>query len=698
MRRPPLAAFFALAPLGLLASTTGCTSDVQPTAVPPAPDAYFDPGDASTSGDGYGYGYADGNTTTSPADTNPPDTRPQCGDDLKRCAHAFTLAYVAGQNTVELRGDYRSDAWTKGDPMTKVGSTWSVTVPIPYNQPVQYKFCVNGCANAADWWTDPANPQTVPSSPGSATLNSLLSPTTCVDWTCAEPQFPAGSYDWRDAVIYFVFVDRFFNGDPSNDGPSIPNVQAPAAYHGGDWAGVTQKIQSGYFTTLGVNTLWITVPVQNADQFAGLGTGGDTHYYSAYHGYWPMNPDQPEPRFGTLAELKGLVTAAHAAKLRVLFDYAMVQVQKDSSLYTTHPDWFFPETNSSGQSCVCGSSACPWGDPPPWGSGGADQYCWFTDYLPHWNYTVSAARDYSVNNVMWWVQQTGVDGLRLDAIKHVDGSWLTQLRSQIQTSVVPTTQQRFYMVGETYDFSNRDFIKSFIDPSSKLDGQFDFPERLNVVKAVLMRNMAMSDLRNFMDSNDGYYGAAAVMSPFIGNHDMGRVINLAADTAPWDEYDNGAKNNSWSNQPTLPTSMNNFQRVANGFAVLLTNKGAPLIYYGDEIGLPGAGDPDNRRDMMFSGLSTNQQWLHDRVAKLLSIRSAHPALRHGNRTTINVGTDTWVYSMSDGTDTVYVAINRGDADQSVSGLPASGNELLVGGASGATVTIPARETRIFISN
>jgi glycosidase len=686
-------ALTALGSLGLLGWAQGCSSDVPTTQTPDAgpPDSYFDPGDSSAGGDGYGTAQP---TDSGPPDTTPADTRPQCTDDLKRCAHTFTLPFTAGQTSVELRGDYRAGAWTKGDTLTHVGANWQVTVPTPYSQPVQYKFCVNGCATGADWWTDPGNPQTIPDGLGGTGVNSLLSPSMCLDWTCADPVFPADAYDWRDAVVYFVFVDRFFNGDTSNDGPAITNVQQPAAYHGGDWKGVTQKIQSGYFTDLGVNTLWITVPMQNADQFAGLGTGGDTHYYSGYHGYWPMTPDQPEPRFGTMADLKALVTAAHTAKLKVLFDYAMVHVEKDSALFTTHPDWFWPNSKNGSPDCICGGASCDWNNDA--------QRCWFASYLPHWNYTVSAARDYSVSNVMWWIQQTGVDGLRLDAIKHVDGSWLAQLRSQVQSTIVPATKQRFYMVGETYDFGDgtnpSSFIKSFIDPSTKLDGQFDFPERLQLVRSLLMRKEPMTALRTFMDQNDGYYGSSAVMSPFVGNHDMGRIINLAADTAPWDEYDTGAKNNAWSGQPTLPVSTNNYQRVANAFAVLFTNRGAPLIYYGDEIGLPGAGDPDNRRDMMFTGLSTNQQWLHDRVAKLLAIRAAHPALRRGTRTTVGTPTsELWVYSMSDGTETVYVAVNRSDADQPASGLPASGTELITGAASGATANIPARETRIFIA-
>ena len=113
--------------------------------------------------------------------------------------------------------------------------------------------------------------------------------------------------------------------------------------------------------------------------------------------------------------------------------------------------------------------------------------------------------------------------------------------------------------------------------------------------------------------------------------------------------------------------------MANAFAVILTNKGAPLIYYGDEIGQPGAGDPDNRRMMQWTNLSAAQQGLHDRIAALTAIRAAHPAMRRGARTTLEVTEDLWVYSLATlpgdpSPDTVYVAINRSDEPARVRGL------------------------------
>jgi glycosidase len=219
----------------------------------------------------------------------------------------------------------------------------------------------------------------------------------------------------------------------------------------------------------------------------------------------------------------------------------------------------------------------------------------------------------------------------------------------------------------------------------------------------------MTGLSQFMDSNDAFYPSDAVMSTFIGNHDLPRSIHYAEQTTPsWlvsgspqNPSAADGKNVAWSGQPSLETDPNAYERLANAFAVILTNKGAPLIYYGDEIGLPGAGDPDNRRMMQWSNLSASQQGLHDRIKALTSIRAAHPAMRRGQRSTLQVSEDLWVYSLSTGAgdpvaDTVYVAINRSDGALGTTALPSGLTELITNTPEGASpVSIPARQTRIF---
>jgi glycosidase len=693
----------------------GSEDELPNNLVPPGTGG-FDPGMMATgvgTGTGTGTGTGAGPSTSS-SSSGAGGSIPMCTDALRLCPETFTYPYN-GETSVELRGDYRTGAWAMGDMMTHTGNAWTVTVSVPWNQPVQYKFFVNGTT----WLTDPANPPAA-NDPNNPNGNSIDAAITCpTTYTCGTPPVPpTGVFDWRDAVIYFVFVDRFFDGDPSNNcnvpGTS-PNATSSANYLGGDWAGVTQKINAGYFTTLGVNTLWITVPLKNADDVADLGTNGDTHEYSAYHGYWPKDPNSTESCFGSAADLTAMVKAAHAKGIKILFDYAMVHVHTESTVYTMHqndtPAWFTP-------ACNCGAPGC----------GNYDTKCWFAPYLAHYDYTNPAARSFSIDAAITLIQQQGNDAFRLDAIKQVDPSWLSALRPAITSKILAaqTPQQRFYMVGETYDFQNRGLIASLIDSQTMLDGQFDFPLRIRLVEALLMRstqNMltpddlswsrnappGMTGLAQFMDSNDTFYPSDAVMSTFIGNHDLPRSIHYAEQTLPsWIQADSPSnpsaadgKNVAWSNQPALETDPNAYERMANAFAVILTNKGAPLIYYGDEIGQPGAGDPDNRRMMPWGNYSAAQQGLHDRIAALTAIRAAHPAMRRGARTTLSVSNDLWVYSLTTGAgdptpDTVYVAINRSDGDLTTSALPSGLTELITNTPAGTPpITIPARQTRVF---
>jgi len=673
----------SIAALFLASSLPACGSDeVNNRDYGQPPDAaVFNPG----LGQNGGYGYGEG-----------PVKPFVCPDALKRCTHTITYPFN-GETSVELRGDFGGEeTWVTGKPMTKKGDVWSVDLNVPFDKPIQFKFFVNG----TDWVVDPAQPTVTDSNNNT---NNSFAGKTCEPAICEEEgALPPGVFDWRDSVIYFVFVDRFFNGNPGND-CNVPGVsggdRSIANYQGGDWAGVTQKINDGYFNDLGVNTLWITVPFDNP-QVAGQGVGGDNHQYSGYHGYWPkLDSDNPatlstESCFGTMADLKALVTAAHTKGLKVLFDYAMVHVHSQSGVYQSHNDWFWPNDNGKGGNCICGEG-CSWDVLPD------RERCWFTGYLPHWNYTNANARAYSVSNAIEWIKQTGVDGFRADAIKHVDISWLTELRARIKTDITATQTpaQRFYMVGETYDFGNRDVIKAYIEPSTKLDGQFDFPLRRHLVEALIMRTMNMSDLASFMNGNDYFYGANAVMSTFVGNHDLPRIIHLAANNRPWGN-DQGAdgKNLAWANQPQLVAEREAYERLANGFAVLFTNRGAPLVYYGDEIGLPGAGDPDNRRFMQWSGLTPNQTYLRDRLKKLGDIRAKHPALRRGTRTTLEANADVWVYSRVTTGDEVVVAVNRSDSDKSIGSLPGGALTELVTDAAvnGPSFNIPARQTRIFV--
>lgn len=513
-----------------------------------------------------------------------------------------------------------------------------------------------------------------------------------------------GAWDWRDSIIYFVFVDRFHNGDPSNDGQVGGPVADIADWNGGDWQGVIDRIEEGYFNELGINTLWVTVPMDNPnDDWPGVSDG---RQYAGYHGYWPTDLEGPEDHFGTLEKLQELVTVAHDHELKVIFDYAMNHVHSSSPVYADNPGWFWPNDNGAGGNCVCGQG-CSWDDVVQ------AKRCWFTSYLPDFDFTNDDARTFSVDNAVWWAQQTGADGFRLDAVKHIEDAWLLDLRERataeldVRDDQTGDLVQRFYMVGETFT-GDQGQIAYYVR-NEMLDGQFDFPLRAQVVEKVLLRQGSMSDLASFMDANDSYYWSGAVMSTFIGNHDLPRVVHFAQDvplagTNPWwNDQQLG-----WDAPPGVPAGTSAFERLVVGFGLLLTTPGAPLVYYGDEIGMAGAGDPDNRRPMDWDvgGYTGGQQLLLDALKSLTAIRAAHPALRYGTRTTLAADQDTFSYRMQlSGAgsldETVLVAINRADAARDAGGLPdgsyvdaLTGDMVTVGGGA---VSVPARWLRVLVA-
>jgi glycosidase len=599
------------------------------------------------------------------------------------CPIAFTLP-LNNQHTVELRGDFAPNAWVKGVHMSLDDEEWKASINANDGQQIQYKFFVDGTT----WVNDPNNMNTV--SDGNGGLNNVTV-AMCPGSPCAPDGGNGGAangeYDWRSALLYFVFVDRFYNGDPTNDHP-IPNIETPANYQGGDYEGVLKKLDENYFDDLGVTALWITVPCNNTNQ---IGLGADGHNYSAYHGYWPDDCTATEEHFGSMTLLKKVVDTAHKHKMKVLLDYAMNHVYQDADVYTQHNDWFWP-LDYNGKNCVCGDG-CSWDDPYE------QKRCWFEPYLPDWNYTVPEARAWSVNNAVSWITKTGVDGFRLDAVKHIEPTWITDLRTAVTNTVEPTSHQHFYMVGETFDSGNRDLIKSFISPTTELDGQFDFPLRGVAVENLLRRTGTMFDLDNFLATNDTYYDPG-IMSTFLGNHDLLRTIMTALDQ-PWDAWSDGGTDAKWNNRPYSDGSLpprSAYERMAVGFTFLLTTKGIPLIYYGDEIGMPGAGDPDNRRFMQWDGYSDDQKFLHDTIAALGKARQKHPALWKGVRVTKSVTQDTYAYEMTEGRDSVWVALNRGDTEAAVDNVPAKAKDLLTGKTvTGPHLKLPPRTSMVLVA-
>ena len=241
---------------------------------------------------------------------------------------------------------------------------------------------------------------------------------------------PDADFVWDDALIYMVMTDRFVNGNTSNDGPSS-GAEPEADWMGGDLEGVTQMIESGYFTDLGVNALWIS-PFNTNPAGSYMAADGQ-HQVSGYHGYWPVEPRQVDPRFGGEEALTEMVDAAHNAGLRVMADFVVNHVHEDHVYAQEHPEWF-------NQGCICGTEMCDWTE--------RRLDCLFMDYMPDLDWKNRYASEQIIEDALWWAETFDLDGLRVDAVKHVDDHAITNLATRINERF-ESTGTDFYLKGET---------------------------------------------------------------------------------------------------------------------------------------------------------------------------------------------------------------------------------------------------------
>ncbi|MFW5878180.1 MAG: alpha-amylase family glycosyl hydrolase, partial [Myxococcota bacterium] len=266
---------------------------------------------------------------------------------------------------------------------------------------------------------------------------------------------------------------------------------------------------------------------------------------------------------------------------------------------------------------------------------------------------------------MWWVRQTNLDGFRVDAVKHFERVALRNLRASL-AEIEKDAPVEYLLIGETYTWSDgHDDIAAYVAPD-QLHGQFDFPLHWPTVSVLARYEGTFHDLDAAARTSDTAYPEGAVMGPFIGNHDVPRYYSHAAGDIEQLSGD-GAKEQGWENPPGAHDWDQPYQRLYLGFAFMLTQPGVPLIYYGDEVGLPGAGDPDNRRFMPWGDEVTwRGEDLLERVRLLGRTRKEIAALRTGDRETLHVSDDLYVYARdAGGEELAIVALNRSEVSRSV---------------------------------
>jgi glycosidase len=414
-----------------------------------------------------------------------------------------------------------------------------------------------------------------------------------------------------------------------------------------------------------------------------------------------------DARIGGEQALTDLVTEAHRHGIRVLQDFVLHHVHQDHEYAFSHPEWF-----KTG--CVCGTSNCDWTIHA--------QDCSFTDYLPNVDHTNPDANAAFVSDAVWWLDSFDLDGLRIDAVKHVPELATRNLAAEVRETFEPGGT-RYFLMGETAmgwsncadpcNDQNYGTIGKYIGPLG-LDGQLDFVLYYAAsTTAFAYGDQGMIHADYWFNHGLSKYPAGAIMTPYLGTQDTPRFTSLADYRGQDAVHDRGIPSNQWSNIAVAPGDPEPYRRTRVALAWLLGLPGAPLLYYGDEYGQWGGADPNNR--LMWrpdSSLQSNESATLAFARRLGTARQGLDALRRGSYVSIyNTSEDTLMYgrSIAPGNGAV-VALTRATTPQTVTvdvGTPlgfASGTTLhdrlgspdvVVGAGGQTTITVPASGAAIY---
>ena len=430
-------------------------------------------------------------------------------------------------------------------------------------------------------------------------------------------------FDWDEAVVYFMMTDRFFDGNESNNTASGADTYGdnPGLYHGGDFAGVTAKLD--YLQDLGVNTIWITPIVENIKGVAVTDEGSkDVPYNAAYHGYWASDFTKLNPTLGTTEEFETMISEAHSRGMRIMVDIVVNHAGYGTE--STFADMLRDKSVSEG-------------DIKSWQSG-----------LPDF---ATENADVRAKLVEWqtsWMKDYGVDYFRVDTVKHVDSTTWAALKNST-TEVNPS----FKMIGEYYGAGYAANGNTLGSGQMDADLDFDFNDQ-----ATSFVSGNISSVEKFLSARNSALNNTYMTGQFLSSHDED---GFKAALMKGKEYTEDEATSAALVAATLQ----------------LTAKGIPVIYYGEEVGLSGLNNypyQTNRYDMDFS-LATEDNVTYQHYKNLLSIRNAYTdVFTRGSRTVVassdEEGYD--VVSRSYGGTTLYVGMNIKDAAKEVK-VPVNAN-------------------------
>jgi glycosidase len=420
------------------------------------------------------------------------------------------------------------------------------------------------------------------------------------------------AWDPRDAIVYQVFLDRFRDENGALATPERPSDRA-----GGNLEGFRRAIESGELEAFGVNTVWLSPLYANP---TGDYLGNDGRPYTSYHGYWPIDSRALDDRFATEAELERFVDDAHRRGIRVLFDVVPNHVHEDHPWAREHPERF-------NDGCLCGQGSCDWGK--------NIRTCQFAPYLPDLDWTNPDVARETTADVMWWLDRWDGDGLRIDAVPMMPRSATRRIASAARARYAHPGNVP-YILGENFTGPGAfQSLRYDLGPFG-LDGSFHFPLMWTLRQAIAEERAPMSEIEaTFRAGEEAWDGAGAVMGLMIGNHDVSRFASVSAGNAAGD---------AWISPPQ-PVDPAVYAKQRLGLAAVFTLPGAPVLYYGDEVGLAGRSDPDCRRVMPAEEvLIPAQRETRAMIQKVGRARACSKALRRGNLRTLLADNERLVYA------------------------------------------------------
>lgn len=402
--------------------------------------------------------------------------------------------------------------------------------------------------------------------------------------------------EWvADAVFYQIFVDRFANGDRSTDLPgNVAWSSAPTRDNtfGGDLQGILDHLP--YLQDLGVNALYLT-PVFRA---------------RSNHKYDTCDYLQVDPAFGSEGLLRRLVSAAHEHGIRIILDavfnhcgegfWAFEDVKRNGAS-SPHAHWFFVDSFPVRT------------DPPNY------QTCGASVYLPKLNVLNPETRDYLLGVATYWIEQCDIDGWRLDVPWKVPLEFWRLFRERVKQA-----KPEAYIVGEIWR-----------DPGPWLqgdtcDGVMNYPLREAILDFCVRETMDAEDIDYEMRHGQSVQGRSAPYQlNLLGSHDTPRLLTLCS---------------------------GDLDRAILSATLLFASVGAPMIYYGDELGVTGGNDPDCRKPMPWSEASQERKLFHT-FRRLVSARRQHPALRRGSFETVWLRNAVYAFRRRHGQDEILVVLN-----------------------------------------